>query len=379
MPITVRQSLAGLVGQLAVQAGQVRGRQLQMARDFQLTSLMRAAQERGADVAARRVERERDRVFAIQRAGAAQIARQRPVEPDILAQRQRLKQFVSEAEAAEIYEPAQLKQAQIFANLGDTRMVQSILGKLPQPTARRRELEEQLTAVTEIGRRETSELQKQLDIVTSKLDKQFTPATQRLLRERPEYMETVSPDVQESLALQQQLGGQIAAIRGRTATMGQRLELGLSIPEQMAFETRQEAQLARQEDIEHKRILQQAREAGELTEREELAIDVMRDRERDIRTAINKEISRLAATLAPFEDEADDPDKHAERIKPVQEQIRQLELERVKSFASEKRQVEEYLRRDKKAMTPIVTDATGTRWRFTGRYRNGKPLYEEIE
>jgi len=378
MPITVRQALPGLLGRLAVQAGQARGQQIRAAQDIQFTSMAMAAQDRAA--ARGLAARQQDRAFALQQAAASRMARERPAKPGTLDQRRGLHRMVSEAEAAGIYEPAQIKQAQIFAKVGDAEAVRSILGKLPQAaasTARQRELARQLTAVTEIGRGEVSELQKQLDAVNNRLGKRFTPGTQRLLRERPEYMKTVSPDIQESLALQQQLENQISAISDRTAKMRRMLQLGMTVPEQMAFQTKQETRLIREEAAEQKRLAEQVREAGKLTDREELAIDVVRDREQDQRTTLSREITRLSKDLAPFADENEDD--HAKRIEPIQAQIRQLNLERIKSYAREKNQIEEFLRKDKKAVTQIVTDAVGQRWRFTGRYRNGRPLYEEID
>ena len=380
MPITVRQTPVGALGQLAVMAGQARAQQLQMGRDIQLMSITMAAQAREADVTARRAATEQ--AFKLQRAAATQIAKQRPVTPDMRTRRQELRRFVSGAETAGIYEPRQIKQARIFADLGDEQAVRSILGKLPEiakPTARRRELQEQVKAVTEIGKSEISEFQEQLDTITKQLEKRFTPGMQKLLRERPELMATVSPDVQESLVQQQQLEEQISETRERTTGMKQMLQLGLAVPEQMAFEARQEAQTIKQQEAKERLQIQRARGVGGLTEREELAIDLLRDRERDQRTVINREITRLSKDLAPFTDEADDPEAHAERIKPIQAQIRQLSLERMASHGRESKQIAELLKGDKKTLTQVVTDANGQRWRFTGRYRDGKPIYEAIE
>lgn len=373
MPITVRHTPVSALGQLAVLAGQARGQQLQMGRDIQLTGLAMAAEDRAAAVGMAA----RDRTFAIQQAAASQMAKQRATKPDDLMQRKRLRQFVSEAEATGIYKPAQIKQMQIFAKLGDAQAVRTIAGKLPTIPARQQELQRQSTAVAEIGKSEIAELQKQLDAVNNKLGKRFTPGTQRLLRERPEFMETVSPDVQELLAQQQQLQEQIGTVGERTARMGQMLQLGLAVPEQMALESRREAQVVKQEETEQRQLERQIRETGKLTDREELAVDVMRDQERDRRTIIGREITHLSKDLPMFEGE--DAGEHTERIGPVQAQIRQLELERVASFAREKTRLTEFLGRDKKTITQVVTDSAGQQWRFTGRYRNGKPIYEAIE
>ena len=347
MPITVRQAIPGVLGRLAVKAGQARGQQLRMGRDIQLASIAMAAQTRAWDIDAA----DRAQTFALQRAGAAQIARQRPVAPDIREQQQKLRQFVSKAEKTGIYDPRQIKQARIYADLGDVSAVRSILGKLPEvakPTSRQRELQRQTTAITKIGENEISKLQEQRDVINKRLGTQFTPGIQQLLRERPEFMATVSPDVQEALAQQQQLEEQISAIKERTAGMKKMLQLGLAVPEQMALEARQEAQLIKQRETKERLEIQRTRGAGGLTEREELAIDVMRDQERDRRTAINREIARLSNDLAPFKDEADDPDKYEKRIGPIKSQITVLELKRTASYGNEKEQIEVFLREGQK-------------------------------
>jgi len=375
MPITVRQTPVGALGRLAVMAGQARAQQLQMGRDIQLMSMTMAAGERGADIAAQRAATEQ--AFNLQSAAAAQIARQRPVTPDVQAQRQNLRQFVSKAETAKIYEPRQIKQAKIFADLGDEEAVRSILGRLPEgikPTARRRELQEQLAAVTKMGERDISGVQQQLDVINEQLRKQFDPEAIEFLRKNPRFAD---PKTQKLFDQQQELEEAAAQIAKRTAETGQLIQMGLSIPEQMALEARQEAQLIKQKETEERLEIQRTRGAGGLTEREELAIDVMRDRERDQRTVIDREIARLSKDLAPFKDE--DEDDHTERIKPIQKQIQQLSLKQIASHGRESRQIAEFLKRDEKVLTQTVTDANGQRWRFTGRYRSGKPLYEAIE
>ncbi len=368
MPITVKQAIPGVLGRLAVRAGQARGRQISAAQDIQFTEMALAAQDRAAAIGMAG----RKRTFAIQEAAATDMARRRPAEPDMLAQQQKLRRMVSEAKAAGIYDPAQIKQAQIFATLGDTQGVRSILSKLPQETVRRQELEQQLKAVTEIGTSEISELQKQLDAVNKQIP--FTPGTRQLLRERPEYMETITPEQQELLALQQQLEGQIAAIKDRTTQMGKLLQLGLAIPEQLAIERQREAQLSREKETQQRRL---ERQTGGLTERQELAIDIIRDQYVDRRKTIDRETTRLSKDLAPYEDESER--ETAKRIGPIQEQIRLFGLQKIALEANEKRDIANFLGGGKRAVTPIVTDATGQRWRFTGRYQNGKPLYEEIE
>ncbi len=381
MPIIVRQALAGTLGQLAVRAGQVRGQQLQMDRDIQLTSIALAAQDRMTAMST--AAQDRDRTFALQRAAATQMARQRPAEPETLKRRIDLQKFVSEAEETGIYESSQIKQAQIFADIGDEKSVRAIFGKLPEPTA----LQQQFKAVTEIGQTETEELQRQLDALNIRLEKRFTPGTQRLLRERPAYMATIAPDMQEALAQQQQLEEQISAVQQRTTRMGQFIQMGISIPQQMAIEARRKTELARQEEVAQRRLVQQTRAKGELTERDELVIDELRDREKEQRVMMDREIARLSRDLAPFQNEEAGDKDYIERVTPINTQIRQLKLDQVASFAREKEQVENFLRGGVKRKQPtggyvkgrIYTNAVGQRARFIGYDVTGKPLVELME
>ena len=133
MPITVRHGAVGALGQLAVQAGQARGQEIRLGRGIQLSNMIFASGERGADVAANRAEKEADRAFALQRAGAAQIARQSN-EPDATLHRQKLRQTVDEAKASGIFDPRQIKQMQIFADLGDDQAIRSLLAQPPTQT-----------------------------------------------------------------------------------------------------------------------------------------------------------------------------------------------------------------------------------------------------
>ncbi len=370
MPITVRHTPVGTLGRLATMAGQARGSQIQADRDLQLTSLAMAAQDRSAQIGLAA----RNRTFGLQRAAATQVARQRSGDADFQKQRRSLQQFVSEADEAGIYTKAQIKQAGLFADLGDDRTVRGILSRISEPSAQRKELTEQRKALTELEKGAVGELQKQLDTVSKTLGQRYTPGIQKLLRERPEFMETVSPETQEQLGLQQQLEEQIADVRQRIAGQKQLLRIGVSVPQQLAAQDRQQAAFARQEASAQQRIESRA---GRLTDRQELALDLLRDPEKAQRSRLYAEITRLSKTLGQFKDEGDKD--HAERVLQVRSQIRLLELDANKSFARETQKVGEFLGQDQAEVTPIVTDAVGGRWRFTGRYQNGKPLYEEIE
>lgn len=382
MPIVVRQALPGVLGRLAVRAGRARGQQLQMARDIQFTQIALTAQDRAAAVGAAA----RDRAFAMQRAAATQIARQRPAEPGLQDRRRKARRFVSEAKAADIYDPAQIKQMQIFADLGDEKAVRSIAGELPPVTVRRRELEKQAEVVAEIGKRDISTIQKQLAAVNEQLGEKFAPSMQQYLRGHPEFMEKfTTPKIQELMSQQQQLEEQITEVTERTAGMGRMLQLGITVPEQMVFEQRQEAALERQEAAQQRLEIQRTRGIGGLTKREELTIDIIRDRALGDRTAIGKEIERLSKGLAPFEDESEK--EHLLRTGPIRAEIQLNELKITASHANEKKQIEVFLRggggtqgRPEKFVAGVIyTNAAGQRARFTGYDETGQPILDVMD
>ena len=372
MAITVKHTPVGALGRLAVQAGQARGQQVRMSRDIQLTQIAMAAEDRVAAIGMAA----QDRSFALQQAAATQMAKKRPITREDRSRKQELRRAVSQAKTAGVYTPAQIKQMQIFADMGDAGAVRSILGKLDRPSARRVEIQEQLGALEEFSRGDIAGVQPQLNEINKQLSLRFTPQAQQFLRENPKFAE---PEIKELLDQQQQLEAQVTEAKERIAGRKQLLQLGLTIPEQMAFEARQEAQLTKQEESQLRRLERQAEKVTKITDVEELAIDTMRDREKERRSNIGREISRLSKDLAPFAKEKEKDTE--ERIKPIQEQIRQLELERIASFGMEKNAVETFLRsRGPTDLKKVVTDATGQRWRFTGRYReDGKPIYEVIE
>ena len=236
MPITVRQTPVGTLGQLAVMAGQVRGQQLRMGRDIQLLSITRAAQSRAWAID----EAARDRAFALQRAGAAQIAEQRPVTPDTQAQRQKLQQFVSEAKATGIYDLKQIKQMEIFAKVGDEQAVRSIAGRLPtptpveKPTARQKELNRQSRAFGGITQETLAPLQKELTEVNRQISARYeSKEIQEFVEKKPERL---PPNIREKFlkmfSRRRELEAQISQVRGQAEQIQQSLSLGFTIPEQ---------------------------------------------------------------------------------------------------------------------------------------------------
>ena len=383
MPIIVSHTPVGALGRAALLAGQAQASQLQAGRDIQLTSMAMAARNQAAQIAASErmqaaqiaaSERAQDRTFALQQANGAAMARQRPTEPSAQAQQQKLRRAVSEAEESGAYEPMQIKQMRIFANMNDEQAVRSLLGRLPELPARQQEMERQTKTLNQITAARTAPLTKQLDTIMATLGKQFAPEAQQMLRENPQFADE---ETQTLFAQQDQLESQVAEIENKAAAMKQMIQFGVSMPEQLAIERQQQAQFEKQEAIQQQRIIEQTRESGRLSDREELAIDTMRDQEKDQRTAIDREITRLSKDLAPFKDESEK--EMVKRIIPIQAQIRQLELQKITSFAREKKQIGEFLGAGKANITQVVTDATGQRWQFTGKYQNGKPVYRTIE
>lgn len=367
MPITVKHTPVGSLGRLALAAGQAQGRQLQAARDLQLTSIALAAENRVAPL--RRATG--DRAFALQRAGAAQVARERP---DTLIQQKRLLRSVAEAKTAGIYEPAQISRMEILANLGDEKGVMSLLRTASQPTLRRRRIQEELTAVDDLQRSNVAQVQEQLDVVNNRLGQRFLPETQQFLRENPRFADE---ETTELLAQQGQLGDLLAKSIAQTERMKKGLRLGLTLQEQISFKSKQEAQQEKRTAEELKREVARTKASGELSDKQAIAIDTIRNQEKEQRVNIGRQIASLRKELVPFEDENEE--ETAERVAPINTQIRQLELQRVTSFGREKERVGKLLTQGRGGVVPTLTDSTGQRWRFTGRYRNNKPVYEVIE
>lgn len=399
MPFVVQHTPVGLLTRLAVEAGQVRRQDIQAQRDIQIQQMAWARAERGADIAARRAEQqqaqafalrraEQAQTFALQRVGAARIARERPVTEKAVIDREQLRQTVLEAKEAGIYRPEQIKQMKIFADLGDAPGVRRVLGNLPRPTARRQELQRQTEVVTQIATGSIKPLQEQLDMVEKQLYERFTPETVQLFRERPEYMETAPEETRELMEQQQQLRDQITQIQQQTAQTQQMLRIGVSIPEQMAARAGREAQVAKILIDEHKR---QTAAATGITQRQKLAIDVVRDARKDERRRINKDITNLDSEMLPFVDREGRPTESSEdyrqRIEPLRLQKQELENWRMKSENKEKKEIEAILQpevaRDKTKkkyeLNKVYKNSAGTRMRYIGVNEQGQHQFREID
>jgi len=322
----------------------------------------------------------RDRTFALQQAAAGQMARRRPVGDDTRAARQQLNRAITEAEQADIYDPAQIKQARIFANLDDVESVRRVLGTLPSSTAKRRELQEQMKAVDDMTKQASGEIRQQLNAVNAQL-RNYTEGTQELLLARPEFMETVSPETQEALSIKAQLTERLAQVTQQSEEAKRGLQMGITISKQRDIQAEQLADLQRQEGIEQKRLAARAKVAGQLSEKEELAIDLIRDRQDGIRKMIGQQIKRLAGDIEQFEDESDED--FAKRVGPINDQIYTLQNLQSQTYTQEKTAIESFLKDKRPAEAyvkgRIYTNSAGYRARFLGYNDAGQPMMDLME
>lgn len=318
MPITVRHTPVGALGQAALAAGQARAAQMQASRDFQLTSMAASAQHQAAarQQAAGISERAREHAFSLQRAAATQMVRQRPATPATLDQRQKLQKTVSEAKAAGIYDPMQIKQMQIFADIGDESAVRSILGRLPEPsakrpTARQKELTRQMGAFSDITQKTLAPIQQELASINSQISARYEGAEiQRFVESNPMHIpETERKRFQKMFARRRELGTQIEAVGQEAEQVQDQISLGFSIPEQ-AMQNMRRASKRRQADIDMIK-----RTEGRNQKRTERKIAVKQ-----------RELKRN-----PYAD----PDKEDPRIEKVKSEIEKLEEELSASYARE--------------------------------------------
>lgn len=383
MPIVVQHAPATLVGQLAVQVGRGRGRERQMTRDMQLTQMMMQAQERGADVAAARAERAEERTFALQRGLATRMARARPGKPSIQAQRQLLRNVVSEAKRSGVYGPGQVKRMEFLSELGDEASVRKLLAEKPlrrpvEPsTIRERELKRQTTVMTKLVKKSVNELKFQIEDINTQIEDTlgYGPAMQALAERQPSLIpENFRESFVAMFAQRRKLQGQITDITQRAATHQQLLAFGVTMPEQLEAEMKQQAESQR---LALKLAERQAEQVGELTDRERLEARTISDLFDDSRRPIESEIRRLSRDLGKFVDE--DDEEYQERITPVQQQITAYRRQLTLTYGEEKRQLAAlYKRRTPEDTRRAITDSRGVKWQLVG-YENEEPVYEEVE
>ncbi len=316
MPITIQHGPVGAIARLALETGRgrrrSRERELRVSRDLQIAQLSLASQSRG--IAGRRPQ-----TFALQRAGARQIARQ---QPDTLGQRRELRRFVAEAKSAGIFTPDQIKQAEIFANLGDATATRSILGKLPKtldaarPTARQKELTRQSTAIEGMLQKSTAPHREELNEINRRISLRFPDAESQQKAEMGGVLlpEDIRVQFLNDFARRRQLQGLITQQEQQTEAIQQGLQMGFTISDQKA------------------RVLK------EVTARQRSAAAVRRAEIRRVNRIEGRNQRTIENELRPLRgrlkiDVWADPDKETARTNKVRTRIAELERELKASFA----------------------------------------------
>ena len=370
MAFVVKHGAVGALGRLAVQAGRAKGRQIQAGIDLQITQMALNAQDRKFALE----ERARDRAFALQQAAASRIA-QAPAKGNLITTRRQLGTAVRDAERSGIYSPEQIKQMGIFAKLGDTDAVKDVLGVLPETSARRAEIGMQSNALTKIAAAETAALDARFAEVRDSIRPLYdTDEIQDFLRANPEH---INPEAREAFKELDAIDQQREETKVRMARAQRFLQLGLTMPEQMALTQQAEVRIQREQERGIARADKVAGAQGRLTDTDELVLDLIRDKEKDRRRGYQREIARLSKQLERFQKE-DDKDFQA-RVTPIQGQIADLKRLENATHSAELSQIRKYFADRNRGNRPaaIVTDRTGARYKFT-RMVNGKPKYERI-
>ncbi len=340
MGFVIRHTPVGVLMSAAVQAGQAQGRQVRRSQDLQIANMALTAQARSAQLSARA----REQAFSMRQAAAAQIAKQQPTTSDRAASTRQLNQAVGAAEKAGIYRPEQIKQMKIFANLGDAEAVRGLLGTLPKESARRQEISAQLTGLSRLAKGDDDALVAQITQIEEALAPRYDKQALEYFAANPEFAsQFVDEESQQLLAQREQLQQQRESRALQVDQMQRSLQLGLSIPEQLAFTQRAETAEDAVQERQTRRLERQQKAAREFTAAEELGLDIIRDDEAARRKALVREINRLTAQLDPqTEDEAEDPEELAERTTPIQAQIKELTAQRNSSYDSERDKIKAF-------------------------------------
>ena len=315
MPITIRHGPVRALGRLAILAGRAQGQQIRISRDMQITNMALAAQDRAAALGAA-ATRDRSRDFAIQEAAAARIAKQRPARID-MKQRQQLRRTISQAKASGIYRPEQIKQMQIFADLGDVSGLRTTLGALPKPlaeikpSAKQKELIRQSQALGEVTQQVIMPLQQELAEINRQISTRYEEsATQQIVEERPEWIPKKDRErFQELFARRRELSDQVSQIERQTVQTQQRIQLGFTIPEQ-----------------EYRRLQQ-------ISKKQKTKIDAIKRVEKRNQQRIERQLvaEERKLKIDPYVD----PTKETIRIEEVQTKIDGLEDELKESYRRE--------------------------------------------
>ncbi len=375
MPITVRHGDVAQVGKLAVTAGRAQGQAIQAARRASLSQASAAMRERRLETTQRITASNRQ--YALQQAAAVQMAKKLPTDSEFVSRRRDLLTAVTEAEKSGIYPPEQIQQMRILASLNDEAKVKSLLAKLPTVSSAAQELKRQRKAFGELTQERLGGLNQELGEVESQLRERYVPGMWDFLRDRPDLIE---PKFSKLLARQKELRTEIGVTTERSTQTDTMLRLGMTIPEQMQIEAKQDAARQKADEKGFDREMDLREQRGKLSDIDDLAIDTIRDEERDLRRPVHAEMARLRKELGKFEDESDK--EFTERSQGIQNQLQTFTLQLVESHAREKKRLGIFL--TSRSATPTgaypreVKDAQGVRWVYIGQHENGEPNYEEV-
>lgn len=388
MPIRIEHGPATLVGRLAAEAGlavgRTRGRERRESRDMQLTQMMLAAQERGADQAAARAAR--DQAFNLQRSLAARVARQRPVKPQARDQRETMRKAVDEAVQSGIYTPRQITQMKIMSNMGDFGGVQSILRSTPEKppkpvvvpsTLQERELKRQTGVIKTVAERGITAIQEKLSTLDERRtkllsDRYDTPESRAFVEENPQFMpEALRTQLQKIDVARQPLQEQMEGIKQQAGLRTGLLNLGMTIEQQLDREAKQRAEARKIAERQQDR-------AGVLSDTQKMGISVIRGKFTRMSKILEAENTRLSAEVPPFKDET--PEDHAKRITPIMGQMDLNQKQLFSLFAQEKKEIGQFLQSfAPKQAQSTITDKQGRRWELVRYDANGQPMYREVK
>jgi len=390
MAITIQHTPATLVGTMAAEAGRVQGRDRQMSRDMQLTQMMMAAGERGADQASARAAKQQ--AYEFQRGLIAEASRvRRPGQPTgqkrpAADQREQFGKVIAEAEQAGIFEDQQVKRMKLLNSLGDFEGIRRIIAAKPPTkrqiptTERERETKRQIGVIKTRTKQGVALLQKEIEKVEAELQDvkmsdgspQYPKRTRDFMRENPEFIPLGAKPLFDK---QQQLQQQITKVTKQASSRLAMLEYGITVSEQLDLELTQQEKAGRTAE---RALDRSQRQAGRLTETQELGIDMTRDTAKGLRTRLTAENKRLRKDAEQYEDE--DEDDFVERIVPIHAQIKVNDDLIMRTFAQEKKAVGRLIQQDKvPPQGKTFTDSTGQKWEFVRYKTNGQPGYRRVQ
>ena len=337
MPIVVKHSPVGALGQLAVSAGQARGAQIRADQDLQFTSMALAARDRSAQIGMAARDRASEQAFRFQQAASTQIAKRQAVSPDTRDLQLRLQRTVKEAQTSGIYTPVQLKQMQIKANMGDERGLASFIGREPTAprapvrTARRRELDERLEVHTKLREKKIAPLRKQLEFLEGLFGRRLGPNALDRLRQDPQFLQTIPKDLQSGFETYRQIEQMIADQELETDRINDRIQSGFSLPQQETVERRQAAGIQRQETAAEKQkrtdAYRKLRALSAKQNREVARVNLIEGRNQ---RRLERQIAAEQVNLK-F-DPYDDPEPQKIRIQKAKDKIEEFETELKASY-----------------------------------------------